>query len=149
MGIRAETWYRERIMCLQEKSAFLGFALQCTDFLLVVCAGRRPGMADGTRSSWAALLAFIIPSKVLSLQHLIRLFPFPAVTDGPAGRHVKRVFVLCCVVTALVYPGPCFIMVLDHQAEAMLLLNLRNMLLVCLLGMLLFGPAAEERRGLG
>ena len=45
--------------------------------------------------------------------------------------------------TAMIYPGPGFPMVLDQQAGAMLLLNLRNGLLLWLLAMLIYCPAEE------
>ena len=52
---------------------------------------------------------------------------------------------MVCVTTAMIYPGPGFAMVLEHQAGAILLLNLRNGLLLWLLAMLIYCPAEEAR----
>jgi len=128
--------------------AALAFPLQAGTLLLVMGRFWWTGMKEGIRYSAAAVLAFIITGKVLSPQYLIWLFPFLAVLEGRTGRLARRVFLLGCGATALIYPGPGFVMVLAHQAGAILLLNLRNALLVSLLGVLLFGPPAEEARGL-
>jgi hypothetical protein len=101
-------------------------------------------MTEGLRYSAAAVLAFIITGKVLSPQYLVWLFPFLAVLDGPSGRLARRLFLLGCVTTAMLYPGPGFVMALDHRAGAILLLNLRNILLVWLLAWLLFGPGESR-----
>ena len=89
-------------------------------------------MAEGVRFSAAAVLAFIVFGKVLSPQYLIWLFPFMAVLDGPTGSRARKIFLLGCVITLLLYPGPGFDMVLEYQAGAILLLDLRNLLLVWL-----------------
>ena len=119
-----------------------GFALpvQAATLLLVMARFWRSGMTEGMRFSAAAVVAFIITGKVLSPQYLIWLFPFLAVLDGPTGSLARRLFLLGCLSTAMLYPGPGFVMVLNHQAGAILLLNLRNVLLVWLLALLLFGP---------
>lgn len=119
----------------------LAFPLLAATQLLVVWRFWRTGMADGMRYSAAAILAFIVAGKVLSPQYLIWLLPFLAVLDGPTGRLSRRIFLLCCLTTTLIYPGPGFAMILDHQAGAILLLNVRNALLFWLLVVLLYGPA--------
>ena len=55
----------------------------------------------------------------------------------------RQIFLMVCVTTAMIYPGPGFPMVLDHQAGAMLLLNLRNGFLLWLLAMFIYCPAEE------
>jgi len=123
--------------------AFLTFPVQATALLLVMWAFRRSGMAEGVRFSAAAVLAFIVFGKVLSPQYMIWLFPFVAVLGGRTGSVARKIFLMVCVTTAMIYPGPGFPMVLDHQAGAMLLLNLRNGLLLWLLAMLIYCPAEE------
>jgi hypothetical protein len=121
----------------------LALPVQAATLLLVVARFWRSGMTEGMRDSAAAVLAFIITGKVLSPQYLVWLFPFLAVLDGPTGSLARRLFLLGCVTTAMLYPGPGFLMVLDHQAGAIVLLNLRNVLLVWLLALLLFGPGGS------
>jgi len=123
--------------------ALLTFPVQATALLVVMWAYRQSGMADGLRFSAAAVLAFIVFGKVLSPQYMIWLFPFMAVLGGRTGRVARQIFLMACVTTAMIYPGPGFPMVLDHQAGAMLLLNLRNGLLLWLLAMLIYCPAEE------
>ncbi len=123
--------------------AFLTFPVQATALLLVMWAFRRSGMAEGVRFSAAAVLAFIVFGKVLSPQYMIWLFPFVAVLGGRTGSVARKIFPMVCMTTAMIYPGPGFPMVLDHQAGAMLLLNLRNGLLLWLLAMLIYCPAEE------
>jgi hypothetical protein len=103
-------------------------------------------MAEGLRFSAAAVLAFIVFGKVLSPQYLIWLFPFVAVLDGPTGSIARKIFLLGCVITLLLYPGPGLGMVLEHQAGAILLLNLRNALLVWMLAVLLYGHESDPLR---
>jgi len=123
--------------------ALLTFPVQATALLVVMWAYRQSGMADGLRFSAAAVLAFIVFGKVLSPQYMIWLFPFMAVLGGRTGRVARQIFLMACVTTAMIYPGPGFPMVLDHQAGAMLLLNLRNGFLFWLLAMLTYCPAEE------
>jgi hypothetical protein len=121
----------------------LAFPLQAAALLVVMWCFRRSGMTDGPRFSAAAVLAFIVFGKVLSPQYLIWLFPFLAVLNGQTGSAARKIFVLICLTTAMFYPGPGFAMVLEHQAGPILLLNLRNVLLVWLLGLLLFGASED------
>ncbi len=123
----------------------MAFPIQFATLLLVMVQFRRSGMTEGMRYSAAAVLAFIITGKVLSPQYLIWLFPFLVVLDGRIGRLARQIFLLACITTAMLYPGPGFVMVLDHQAGAILLLNLRNGLLIWLLGVLSAGPTAKQQ----
>jgi hypothetical protein len=122
--------------------AILAFPLQAVALLVVMWSFRRSGMADGPRFSAAAVLAFIVFGKVLSPQYLIWLFPFMAVLDGCTGSVARKIFLLACLTTALFYPGPGFAMALEHQAGAIVLLNLRNTLLLLILAALLYDPKA-------
>jgi hypothetical protein len=122
----------------------LSFPLQVAALLLVMWRFWRSGMADGLRYSAAAVLAFVVFGKVLSPQYLVWLFPFIAILDGYTGSLARRIFLLACVVTALIYPGPGFSMITDHQVGGLLLLNLRNALLIWLFGVLLYGPGLTQ-----
>jgi hypothetical protein len=117
--------------------------LQAAALLLVLLQFRRRGMAEGVRYAGAAVLASLVTAKVLSPQYLVWLFPFIVVLGGWAGSRARWLFLFVCLITALIYPGPAFAQVLDHQAIAIFLLNLRNILLLALLALLLFGPGAE------
>jgi len=123
--------------------AFLAFPIQGMALLVVMWAFRQSGMADGLRFSAAAVLAFIVFGKVLSPQYMIWLFPFMSVLDGSMGSLARKIFLLGCVITLLLYPGPGFGMVLEHQAGAILLLNLRNALLIWLFAMLVYGSPED------
>jgi hypothetical protein len=125
--------------------ARLAFPIQFAALLLVMARFWRSSMTEGIRYSAAAVLAFIITGKVLSPQYLIWLFPFLVVLPGRKGRLARRGFLLCCLTTTLIYPGPGFPMILDHQPGAILLLNLRNVLLLWLLALLLFGASGRDR----
>ena len=116
---------------------------QAWSLLLVGWRFRRSGMADGVRYSGAAVLALVVTSKVLSPQFLIWLFPFVVVLGGRAGWLARRLFLLTCLSTAMIYPGPVFEHLLLHQAGAMIVLNTRNLLLVGLTAYLVFGPHDE------
>jgi Glycosyltransferase family 87 len=123
----------------------LALPIQAATILLVLFQFRRSGMNDGLRFSAAAITAFIVTGKVLSPQYLIWLFPFLVVLGGWTGSRARWLFLFCCLMTALIYPGPGFLHVLDHQASAILLLNGRNVLLVALLALLASGPSAAQR----
>ncbi len=123
--------------------AVLALPIQAAALLLVLVQFGRRGMADGVRYAGAAVLASLVTSKVLSPQYLVWLFPFVAVLGGWTGSRARWLFFMVCLSTALIYPGPAFAQILDHQAVAIFLLNLRNIFLVALLFLLLFGPGAD------
>jgi Glycosyltransferase family 87 len=125
------------------RMAMLVFPVQAAAVVLVMGRFRWSGMTDGIRYAGAAVLAFIITGKVLSPQYLIWLFPFVTVLGGRTGSLARQTFLLCCIATAILYPGPGFVMMLDHQPGPIVLLNIRNALLVWLLVLLLFGPATR------
>jgi hypothetical protein len=115
----------------------LALPIQVAALLLVIWRFRRSRSSDGIRYSAAAICAFISFGNVLSPQYMIWLFPFVAAKSGQVGTQARQLFMLICCATALLYPGPGFLQVLDHQAGAILLLNLRNVLLIGLLWLLL------------
>lgn len=124
--------------------AALASPLQAAALLLVLIQFGRRGMAEGVRYAGAAVLASLVTAKVLSPQYLVWLFPFVVVLGGWTGSRARWLFLFVCLTTALIYPGPGFALLLDHQGTAIFLLNLRNILLLALLALLLFGPGAEE-----
>ncbi len=125
------------------RMAALATPIQAFALLLVLVRFGRSGMADGVRYSGAAILASLVTAKVLSPQYLVWLFPFVTVLGGWTGGRARWLFLFVCLTTSLIYPGPAFAQILNHQGVAIFLLNLRNVLLLALLGLLLFGPVAE------
>jgi Glycosyltransferase family 87 len=122
--------------------AALASPLQAVALLLVMIQFRRRGMADGVRYAGAAILACLVTAKVLSPQYLVWLFPFIGALGGWTGSRARWLFLFICLTTALIYPGPAFAQILDHQAPAIFLLNVRNLLILALLSLVLFGPTA-------
>jgi hypothetical protein len=94
--------------------------------------------SDFLRYTTAAIVALIVPAKVLSPQYMIWLAPFVSILEGEAGRRARWLFLACCVATTMIFPfgyaG------LEHfRWWAIGLLNLRNALLLMLFGLLLAG----------
>jgi hypothetical protein len=75
---------------------------------------------------------------------MIWMFPFVVVLGGWSGRRARWLFAFICLTTALIYPGPGFAQLQAHQATAIFLLNVRNLLMVGLLGLLVLGPARDR-----
>ncbi len=125
------------------RTAALASPLQAGALLVVLWQFWRRGMAEGVRYSGAAILATLVTSKVLSPQYLVWLFPFVVVLGGWTGRRARWLFLFVCLTTALIYPGPAFAQIREHQGSAIFLLNLRNLLILALLSLLLFGPPTE------
>jgi hypothetical protein len=126
------------------RPAALASPLQAAALLVVLIQFWRRGMAEGVRYGGAAILASLVTAKVLSPQYLVWLFPFIVVLGGWTGSRARWIFLFVCVITALIYPGPGFVQILDHQAIAISLLNLRNILLLALWALLMFGPAVKN-----
>jgi glycosyl transferase family 87 len=108
----------------------------------VVWRFARSDRRDPLRYAAAAVLALIVPGKVLSPQYLIWLVPFVPTLSGSAGRVARPLFVIACAMTALEY------LATRHLAAfelwAILALNCRNALLVALLAVLLGRGRAGE-----
>ncbi len=124
--------------------AALAFPLQAAALLLVLVQFWRSDRVDGMRYGTAAVLASLVTSKVLSPQYLVWLFPFLAVLPGWTGSRARWLFLICCLLTALVYPGPGFALLLAGDAMAIFTLNLRNLLLLGVLVLLVTGPPADR-----
>jgi hypothetical protein len=116
---------------------------QALALLVVGWRYRRSGMTDSVRYAGAGILALIVTSKVFSPQFLIWAFPFLAVLGGRPGWLARRVFLLVCLSTALIYPGAGFQELLASQAGAIFLLNVRNLMLFGLTIYLIFGAEDE------
>ena len=95
----------------------LATPLQAASLLLVLIQFRRRGMAEGVRYAGAAVIASLVTSKILSPQYLVWLFPFVVVLGGWAGSRARWLFLFACLDTALIYPGPGFAQLLDHQGR--------------------------------
>jgi hypothetical protein len=126
--------------------AALSLPIQGAALVLVMLRFARTGMREGTRYAGAAILAFLVTAKILSPQFLVWLFPFVATFGGWTGSRSRWLFLFACLTTSLIYPGPAFAQLLDHQGAAVFLLNLRNGLLLGLLVLLLFGPGIDGPR---
>ena len=113
--------------------------------LLVLVAGRARRMAPGDemRFAAAALLAFVLPGKVLSPQYLIWLVPFVCVLGGASGSAARRVFLAAGVLTTALYPH--LLHALSHFRPApVALLAARNLGLAWLFAILI-GQAPPDR----
>jgi hypothetical protein len=123
--------------------AALATPLEMAALVVVLVQFARSGMREGVRYAGAAVLAALVTSKVLSPQYLVWLFPFVVVLGGWTGTRARWLFLFVCATTALIYPGPAFAQILDGQGQAIFLLNLRNVLLLALWALLLFGPGED------
>ncbi len=124
--------------------ARLALPIQGAALLLVMWRVVRSGGQDPLRFAGAAVLAFLLFGKVLSPQYLIWLLPFVAAWNGPTGRWARPVFLGSCLLTTLIYPwGSDRLVSFDLLAVAAL--NGRNLLLLFLYGLLVFGPVAQPR----
>jgi hypothetical protein len=126
------------------RAASIAPLVQLAALLLVVVQFWRRGAVEGIRFSGAAVLAYLALGKVLSPQYLIWLFPFMVSIGGWTGSRARWLFLFCCLITSLIYPGPGFAQVLDHQGLAIVILNLRNLLLLAVLALLLFGAKSAQ-----
>jgi hypothetical protein len=123
--------------------AALASPLQAAALLLVLLQFRRRGTAEGVRYAGTAVLASMVTAKVLSPQYLVWLFPFIVVLGGWTGSRARWLFLFACLTTAIIYPGPAFAQLLANQGVAIFVLNLRNVLLLALGALLLYGPTVK------
>ena len=104
----------------------------------------RRGMREGVRYSGAAVLAFIVTSKVFSPQYLIWLMPYVAVLEEPISRWGRWIFAAGCA-AALLAPAS-----LNHlpwtSPWIILAFNVKNAIFLWLLALLTFGPVAGAAR---
>ncbi|MFB3778302.1 MAG: hypothetical protein ACE141_11845 [Bryobacteraceae bacterium] len=110
------------------------------------------GGAGFVRWAAAAVVAVVVTSKVLSPQFLLWILPLVALIEGKPGDAARKVFLLCCGVTTLVFPW-LFTGLVRREFLPIVLLNLRNALLLGLLLLLLVYPrlapsaTSASRRG--
>jgi len=121
-------------------AAALAIPTQVALLGVVVWRFRRSGLREPLRYAAAAILAFIVPGKVLSPQYLIWLVPFVPVVGGPVGGAARRLFVCACVATTVEYLA--IRQVSSFDLWAIVALNCRNALLVALF-VLLVGRGGE------
>jgi hypothetical protein len=114
--------------------------LQVVTILVVCGVFARRGMRDGVRYSGAAVLAFIVTGKVFSPQYLIWLMPYIAVLEGPVARRSRWLFAAVCATTLLAPSGLRFLP--RTSLWVILAYNVRNILIVWLWILLVFGPLA-------
>ena len=101
--------------------AALATPMEAAALALVLIQFWRRGMAEGVRFAGAAVLASLVTSKVLSPQYLVWLFPFIVALGGWTGGRARWLFLFVCLTTALIYPGPAFVQLLDHQGRGHIL----------------------------
>jgi hypothetical protein len=122
--------------------ASLAMPIQAAMLLFVLWRFWRTGMRDLVRYSAAALLAFLATGKVGSPQYVILLFPFIAVLEGRTGTRARWTFLACCLLTTAICPWA-WKALLWFRWWAVSILLLKNLLLLALLGLLLFGEEAS------
>ncbi|HEU4388018.1 MAG TPA: glycosyltransferase 87 family protein, partial [Blastocatellia bacterium] len=86
------------------------------------------------------LLAFIATNKVLSPQYVIWLLPFAALLRAP---HTV-VLGIICILTIVIFPFD-YVNLMKIQTAAVVLLNVRNLLVIVLAAWLLISRPARER----
>jgi hypothetical protein len=123
--------------------ASLAMPAQGAAFLLVVWRFWRSDFREPLRHAGAAVLAFVVCGKVLSPQYLIWLVPFVTVLQGWTGQAARVIFLLACAATTFVYPLA-IAHLLAFESGTIAVLNLRNLMLVALFLLLLFGPGGHQ-----
>lgn len=121
--------------------ATLAIPVQAAMLACVAWQFRRAGTRDPLRYAAAAVLAFIVPGKVLSPQSLVWVIPFVSAVDGTRGCRARWLFTSSCVATALQYltKGHLF----SFELWAIVLLNFRNALLAALFVLPLSGKESR------
>ena len=89
-------------------------------------------------ASAAVLLALILTNKIFSPQYMIWMLPFAALLRRPQAYLVIAAAVLTMIIFPLNYER-----LIALEPVPVIVLNVRNALLVVLLGMLLIGPATS------
>jgi hypothetical protein len=126
----------------------LGFPLQVASLSLVGWRAYRDQKSDPLRYSAAAVVAFITFGKVLSPQYLLWLLPFFACFAGRSGAEARKVFLLTCLTTSLIFPWG-FHGMLQFRNWAIGLLVYRNILLLKLWYDLTFSRASWKESSPG
>jgi hypothetical protein len=114
------------------------FPIQAGMILAVAATFYRRGMTNIVRYAGAAILAFIITSKVFSPQYLIWLLPFMAVLEGPFARRAFWFFAAGCTATLV---APAITSWAPRTGMTVILAyNIKNVLFLVLLAILLRSP---------
>jgi hypothetical protein len=137
LGLRVSHVSTELVAPGASLLASLAIPVQAAMLACVAWQFRRSGAQEPLRYAAAAVLAFIVPGKVLSPQYLVWLIPFIAAIGGTGGCRARWYFTGSCAATALQYlmKAPLF----SFQLWAIALLNFRNALLAALFVLLLSG----------
>ena len=94
------------------------------------------------QSAAAAILGFMLASKVGSPQYLIWLMPFMPVLEGRSGRFARPIFASCCLCSAL---GSAAARSLGHlHLLTVLAIALKNALLLLLFSLLISGRCHDS-----
>ncbi len=118
------------------------FPLQAASILAISWIFARRGANETIRYSGAAILAFVVTGKVFSPQYLIWLIPFMAALEAPIGRRGRWLFASVCASTLL---APSALNSLPRTSLWVILAyNGRNVLIIWLLILLVFGPASPR-----
>ncbi|MDB5352617.1 MAG: hypothetical protein JWN86_3864 [Planctomycetota bacterium] len=117
--------------------ATVALAIQLGAIGLVLWRFRRCGRHDLPRFAGACILAFAVFGKVLSPQYVLWVLPFVATLGGRSGRWARPIVLAACVATSLVYFWAGVGVLMFHPL-AVGLLNVRNALLVGLLGLMIW-----------
>ncbi|HLW46412.1 MAG TPA: glycosyltransferase family 87 protein [bacterium] len=123
--------------------ASIGIPVQLAMLGAVAWRARQDAVREPIRWAAAAILAFILPGKVLSPQYLIWLVPFMPVLEAPAGRSSRWVFLFACTATTAEYLASRRLT--SFELWAIALLNCRNALLVALFVLLVKRDRGEGR----
>jgi hypothetical protein len=126
-----------------DRLARASLAFQLVALLAVMARSAWSGRREPVRYAGAAVLAFTCFGKVLSPQYLLWYLPFAAALGGRTGRVVRAAYLGACVLTTAIVPWG-FHALLAARPWAVLILNLRNLLLVLTFVVVSFGPDADE-----
>jgi len=118
------------------------FPLQTATILVISWVYLRRGAVETLRYSGAAVLGFIVTGKVFSPQYLIWLIPFMASLEGPVARRSRWLFLVVCISTLVAPSGLNYLP--RTSLWVILAYNGRNVLIVWLLILLIFGPASPR-----
>ena len=118
--------------------ALVSRCLQAATIAITLIPFFRSGRRSAVTCTGALLLAFLATGPVLSPQFLIWYLPFAMAAGGRAGRLVRPLFALACVLTVLIYPV-FFQHTLLVRMPGLAVLNLRNAILVAIWAIAAFG----------
>lgn len=128
----------ERSASVADRAILLqALAMGLTAAAFLIGRGRDP-----VRLAGAAVLAYLIGGKVLSPQYLLWVLPFLTVLEGRAGRVARPLFLLAAGLTMVIYPWGIRALPAG-ETWAFLVMNMRNLALVSLWGVMLAVPSGE------